>query len=331
VPWQARAAVGSKPPQEGSVASIYQQQNALFVPGQFTIEPGITYAYSDSNALTLNGFLALGSIFLGNINVSKITSNIETFSLDGTYSPTGNFQIGVDVPYLLRQSTYESIGAQNSTAQASEQDVSNSGQIGDVSLLLNYEFLGEGEDHPALIWNNQIKGPTGRSPYGIQILTQPQNNNLNYPAALATGNGVWSYTTGLSFIQTTSPAILFGNISYTYNFRRHINNINSQPPSAPGDVSAGNIFGFGFGTAFAINDKMSMTFGYNEKIAQETRLRPDGGSWQNIVGSNSNAAALALGMSYAMNSSTTFVTNVAIGLTRDAPNFQISFKVPYAF
>lgn len=330
-PLCARAAVGSKPPEEGSVASVYQQQNALFVPGQFTLEPGFTYAYSDSNALTLNGFLALGAIFLGNINVSKVTSNIETFSLQATYSPTDRLQLGVAVPYLMRQSTYESVGVQGSTTQASEQTVRNGGQIGDIAMLLNYELIGQGHAYPAIIWNNQLKAPTGRSPYGIQLQTQPQNNNLSFPSSLATGSGVWSYTTGLSFIQTTSPAILFGSLSYTYNFERHVPNINSQPPSAGGDVLAGNLIGIGFGTAFAVNDRMSLTFAYNDAISQETRLRPDGGAWQNVVGSNANAAALALGVSYALNSHTTFVTNVMVGLTKDAPNLQVSLKVPYAF
>lgn len=330
-PLSVMAEVGKKPPEAGSVASIYQQQNALFVPGQITVEPGITYAYSDSNSLTLNGFLALGAIFLGNINVSKITTNIETFNLQTTYSPTASLQVGVNVPYMLRQSTYETVGVQNSTAQGSEQTVKNGGQIGDLEFLANYQFLREGGGHPALIWNNKLTAPTGRSPYGIQLETQSGNANLTYPSKLATGIGVWSLTTGVTFIKTSSPAILFGNFDFTHNFERPVHNINSQPPAVRGDVAAGNIFGFGFGTAFAINDQMSLTFAYAETISAETYLRPAGSTWQSVVGSANNAAAFSIGASYALDQKTTLVTNVAVGLTKDAPNLQISLKIPYTF
>ncbi len=319
-----------KPKKQQSVESVYRQQNALFKPGQFIIQPGFSYAYSDSNAVTLNGFLALGAIFLGQINVSKVKSNIETLSLQTSYSPTDDMQFALTVPYLARQSTYESVGVNGSSLQASEQGVTNKGQIGDVSASFFYQLAGS-QTGAALIWNLVAKAPTGRSPYGIPIATQPQNNNLSYPTALPTGNGVWSVQTGLSAIKTVNPVILFTSLSYTYEIPRDFGNISTTTTPTPGRVAPGNAVSVGGGTAFALNRRISLTFSFNESFIASTSIKPAGSSWQTVVGSSENAAVLNFGVSYAENASTTIVSNLGIGLTRDAPNVDLSFTVPMTF
>ena len=327
---QGALGVQHKPKTQESVQAVYRQQNALFKAGQLILQPGVSYAYSDSNALTLNGFLALGAIFLGQINVSKVQSNIETLSLQSSYAPTDDLELSLTVPYLARQSTYESVGVNSSSLQASQQDVANKGQIGDVSAALYYQLSGT-QGGAAAIWNLTAKAPTGRSPYGIAVVTQPQNNNLSYPESLPTGNGVWSVSTGLSFIKPASPAILFGSVSYTYNIPNSFGNISSTTTPQPGEVAGGNAFSFGGGTAFALNRRVSLTLSMNETFITETSIKPRGGPWQAVVGSNGNAAVLNLGMSYADSRRVTVVTNLAIGLTKDAPNINLSVTVPTTF
>ena len=322
--------VQHKPGAQESVQAVYRQQNALFKAGQWILQPGVSYAYSDSNALTLNGFLALGAIFLGQINVSKVQSNIETLSLQTSYAPTNDLELSVTVPYLARQSTYVSVGVNSSSLQASQQDVTNKGQIGDASAALYYQISGT-SGGAATIWNLTAKAPTGRGPYGIPVVTQAQNNNLSYPESLPTGNGVWSVSTGLSFIKPVSPAILFGSVSYTYNIPRSFGNISSTTTPQPGQVAGGNSVSFGGGTAFALNRRVSLTLSMAETFITETRIKPAGGAWQAVVGSSGNAAVLNLGMSYANSRRVTIVTNVAVGLTKDAPNIDLSVTVPTTF
>jgi hypothetical protein len=333
--WAATSSSGPldvqhKPKAQESVQAVYRQQNALFKAGQWILQPGVSYAYSDSNALTLNGFLALGAIFLGQINVSKVQSNIETLSLQTSYAPTNDLELSVTVPYLARQSTYVSVGVNSSSLQASQQDVTNKGQIGDASAALYYQISGT-SGGAATIWNLTAKAPTGRGPYGIPVVTQAQNNNLSYPESLPTGNGVWSVSTGLSFIKPVSPAILFGSVSYTYNIPRSFGNISSTTTPQPGQVAGGNSVSFGGGTAFALNRRVSLTLSMAETFIAETRIKPAGGPWQAVVGSSGNAAVLNLGMSYADSRRVTIVTNVAVGLTKDAPNIDLSVTVPTTF
>lgn len=322
--------VEHKPGTQESVQAVYRQQNALFKAGQIILQPGVSYAYSDSNALTLNGFLALGAIFLGQINVSKVQSNIETLSLQASYAPTNRMELSATVPYLARQSSYESVGVNGSSLQASQQDVTNKGQIGDASVALYYQLAGDSRGG-ATIWNLTAKGPTGRSPYGIPVVTQPQNNNLSYPTSLPTGNGVWAVSTGLSFIQSLSPAILFGSLSYTYNIPRNFGNISSTTTPQSGAVAPGNSFSLGGGTAFALNQRISLTLSMDETFIAATQIKPQGGSWQTVVGSSGNAAVLNLGLSYARSRHVTIVTNLAVGLTKDAPNIDLSFTMPTSF
>ncbi len=322
--------VQHKPKTQESVQAVYRQQNALFKAGQVILQPGLSYVYSDSNSLTLNGFLALGAIFLGQINVSKVQSNIETLSLQASYAPTDDFELSMTVPYLARQSTYESVGAGSSSLQASQQDVQNKGQIGDASASLYCQLSGS-QGGPATVWSLTAKAPTGRSPYGIPVVTQPQNSNLSYPQSLPTGNGLWSVSTGLSFIKPVSPAILFGSLSYTYNLPQRFGNISSTTTPQPGQVAGGNSFSLGGGTAFALNRRVSLTLSVDETFIAATRIKPQGGPWQPVVGSSGNAAVLNLGMSYADSRSVTIVTNLGVGLTKDAPNINLSVTMPTTF
>lgn len=313
-----------------SVQSVYRQQNALFKAGQFILQPGLSYEYSDSNALTLNGFLALGAIFLGQINVSKVTSNIETVSLQASYDPTNDLEFSVTAPYLARQSTYESVGVNGSSLEASQQSVNNKGELGDVSAGLYYQLSGV-NGGAAVIWNVTAKAPTGQGPYGIPIATQAQNNNLSYPMSLPTGNGVWSVSTGFSAIKAVNPVILFGSVSYTYNIPRNFANISTTTTAVPGRVAPGNSFTLGGGTAFALNARVSMTFSFDESFISSTSIRPSGAPWQGVVGSSENAAVLNVGFSYAESKSITVVTNLGVGVTKDAPNVDLSLTVPTTF
>lgn len=322
--------LAKKPHKQQSVAAVYRQQNAMFSAGQWIVQPGLSYEYSDSNAVTLNGFLALGAIFLGQINVDKVTSNIETLSLQTSYAPTNTVQLSLNVPYLARQSTYESVGVNGSSLQASAQNVNNKGQIGDVSASLYYQLAGR-SGGTAVIWNLVAKAPTGKSPYGIPVITQSQNNNLSYPGSLPTGNGVWSVATGFSAIKAVSPVILFGNVSYTYEIPRGFANVSTSTTPVAGQVAPGNAVTLGGGTAFALNRRISLTFSFDETFINATRIAPAGSSWQTVVGSNENAAVLNIGVSYAESQATTIVTNLGLGFTRDAPNVDLSFTMPMTF
>ena len=197
-----------------SVENIYQDASGFFGGGTFSLETGLTYSHYDTRQLFLNGFLALDSIFLGNIGVDQIDADIWTLDLTGRYNWNQRWQVDINAPVVYRESTYQSAGAGGSTSQITEKSVTGDPRLGDVSFGVAYKFLDESESTPDAVVSLRVKAPTGKDPYGIKLKQVPGNNNLNVPDDLPTGNGVWSITPGISLVKTVDPAVLFGSYKH---------------------------------------------------------------------------------------------------------------------
>ncbi|MNV94905.1 hypothetical protein D3C71_1897450 [compost metagenome] len=65
-------------------------------------------------------------------------------------------------------------------------------------------------------------------------------------------------------------------------------------------------------------------------MSARASTRYKNGQWLKVIGSDANAATLNLGITYALNQKTTLVSLLGIGLTPDAPDFTLAFKVPYS-
>ena len=314
-----------------SVSNLYNEASGFFGNGKFSFETGITYARYDARQLTLNGFLALDSIFLGNINLDRIKADNWTLDMTGRYNVDNRWQFDVNVPVVYRESTYQSGGANGGAGTAtSEESVSRDPTIGDVNFGVAYKFLDESPTLPDAVLSVRVKAPTGKEPFGIKLVRSPSNTNLYVPENLPTGNGVWSVTPGISLVKTFDPAVLFGSLSYTHNFEDSFDDISSTVnEKVGGKVRLGDSFQFGVGVAFALNERMSMSFSVSDLIQRKSKLKPDGGDWQSVVSSDANAGYFNVGMTIAASENLTIVPNLAIGMTDDAPDFTFSLKFPY--
>ncbi|NIF28211.1 hypothetical protein F3J44_17720 [Pantoea sp. Tr-811] len=315
-----------------SVSNLYDEASGFFGGGKFSVETGLTYTHYDTRALVLNGFLALDSIFLGNINIDRIKADNWTLDLTARYNLANRWQFDVNVPVIYRESTYSSGGAGGAGPNASDATVTRDPQIGDVNVGVAYKFIDESEHWPDAVATLRIKAPTGKDPYGIKLREVAGNNNLSVPESLPTGNGVWSITPGISLVKTFDPAVLFGSLSYTYNMKDSFSDISPQADSkVPGDVKLGDSWQIGGGIAFALNEKMSMSFSVTDQFARKSKIKQDGGDWQSITNSDYNAANFNVGLTFAASENLTIVPNLAIGLTEDSPDFSFSLKFPYYF
>jgi len=317
------------PARSRSAEAVYEEQHALF-EHKITVEPSFTYSYSSDNNLSLNGFYALGSIFLGSLTVQKIKSHTLTFGVLTRYGFTPRFQVDLDVPFLYREATYLGRDPSNNAIERTTK-LDSSPEVGDVSVGLNFRLLQETLNRPDLVSYLRIKAPTGKDPYGIKTETAA-GGNLEYPSKLPSGNGVWAASLGFSTVKTVDPAILFANIGYTYNFSRHFHDISATPGATqPGDVRLGDSIQFGMGIAFALNETTSVSMSYSQSVIHKTKLRNDGGDWQEVPGSEANPALLTIGGTHALGPKTTMGVTVGVGLTPDAPNVQIAFRFPFQF
>ncbi|MDM3885861.1 hypothetical protein QSV36_09660 [Pseudomonas sp. BCRC 81390] len=323
-------AADSEPAQ--SVSNLYDEASGFFGGGKFSFETGITYTHYDTRALVLNGFLALDSIFLGSINLDRVKADNWTLDMTARYNLAQRWQFDINVPVVYRESTYSSGGAGGAGANTSDATVTRDPEIGDINVGIAYKFLDEDETWPDAVATLRIKAPTGKDPYGIKLREVPGNDNLSVPESLPTGNGVWAITPGISLVKTFDPAVLFGSLSYTYNMQDSFSDISPQVNSkVPGDVKLGDSWQIGGGIAFALNEKMSMSFSVSDQFASKSKIKPDGGDWQSISNSDYNAANFNIGMTFAATDNLTIVPNLSIGLTDDAPDFSFSLKFPYYF
>ncbi len=316
-----------------SVSNLYDEASGFFGGGKFSFETGITYARYDTRQLILNGFLALDSIFLGNINLDRIKADTWTLDLTGRYNFNNRWQFDINAPVIYRESTYQSGGANNGAAGVtSEETVTKDPTLGDVNFGVAYKFLDESVNTPDAVVTLRVKAPTGKDPFGIKLRQSPGNTNLFVPDDLPTGNGVWSITPGISLVKTFDPAVLFGTLSYTHNFEESFGDISSTVnQKTPGKVQIGDSFQIGAGVAFALNEKMSMSFSVSDLVQRKSKLKQDGGDWQSVVSSDANAGYFNVGMTIAATDNLTIVPNLSIGMTDDAPDFQFSLKFPYYF
>ena len=316
-----------------SVVNLYDEASGFFGGGKFSLETGITYSRYDTRQLILNGFLALDSIFLGNLNLDRIKADNWTLDLTGRYNLDNRWQFDVNVPVIYRESTYQSGGANGGDAQAtSEQTVTRDPTIGDVNFGVAYKFLDESVNTPDAVFSVRVKAPTGKDPFGIKLVKASENTNLFVPEDLPTGNGVWSISPSISLVKTFDPAVLFGSLSYTHNHEESFDDISStQNLKQPGKVKLGDSFQIGAGVAFALNEKMSMSFSVSDLIQKKSKLKQDGGDWQTVTTSDANAGYFNIGMTVAATDNLTIVPNLSIGLTDDAPDFTFSLKFPYYF
>ncbi|EKT4521009.1 transporter [Pseudomonas juntendi] len=317
-----------------SVSNLYDEASGFFGGGKFSLETGITYARYDTRQLILNGFLALDSIFLGNINLDRIKADNWTLDLTARYNYDQRWQFDVNVPIVYRESTYQSGGVGGASNDVSEHTVTRDPALGDVNFGVAYKFLDESENTPDAVFSVRVKAPTGKDPFGIKLIRDPLNDNLTYPEDLPTGNGVWSITPGISLVKTYDPAVLFGSLSYTHTFEEKFSDVSSTVnQKIPGKVKIGDSFQIGAGVAFALNEKMSMSFSVSELIARRSRIKSaeTGDEWADVKSSDANAGYFNIGMTLAATDNLTIVPNLSIGLTDDAPDFTFSLKFPYYF
>lgn len=294
-----------------------------------TLDFGLSYQHYNRKDLALRGFLALDAIFLGEINLDRVRSDQWTADLVTRYTLNDRWQLELAVPYMYRNTNYQSTGKENSSRDFEEQSVSDGG-LGDLSLAIYYRVLAEDEDWPDLVWNLRAKAPTGKDPYGIELMTS-ESGNLMVPKELATGNGLWQLSTGFSLVKTLDPAILFANLNYGHSLKQDFDDVSYQPGDQPGSIQLGDWYEYGLGVAFALNERFSLSFNINQRITLESSQGAEGFDMEKVTGSDANAASFGMGSTWAITDKLSMAVNWSAGLTTDAPDYSIGLRFPYRF
>lgn len=313
-----------------AVETIAEREQGYF-GRKFSVEIGANYAHFGDARVNLSGFLALDAIFLGTISIEETKADIVTFDVAGRMGITDRLQVDLDVPYLYRHAYYQSGGAGGNAEGLVDTSRSDTG-IGDVSAGVSYRLLTETFDRPDVVANVRVKAPTGRHPFGVELVeVAGSEGNLSVPGNLSFGTGVWSTSAGVSVLKSIDPMVVFGSATYFRNWKESFADIDEAAGDQPGTANIGDAFQYGAGVAFALNERSSLSTSFTQRFVQKTKLRRMGQEWQKVVGSQANVALLNFGATFSLDERTSLQATASIGMTDDAPDMVVGVRVPYVF
>jgi hypothetical protein len=329
-------AVGRAPQTDGrppEVAPIFEQPGVLTPRGRYVIEPAVQFGYSSSNRIALVGYTIIPALLIGLVDVREVKRNSTTASMTVRRGITNRLELEMRVPYVYRSDA--TVSRELFTGTAVERVFETSGKaIGDVELAGRYQINNGGVDMPYFVGGLRFKTRTGRDPFEVvtDCTTRCVGTNATgtgLPLDLPTGSGFYSLQPSITWLMPSDPAVFFGNFSYLHNFKRSnvSRTVLSGESESLGEIKPGDVFGFNFGMGLALNDKASLSLGYDHSSIARTYQagQPVPGSVRTQLGT------LLLGFSYRINEKRTISVSVGAGLTRDTPDVSLMARMPLTF
>lgn len=308
------------------IASITTDRGIVTHPGKLTIEPSFSHAYSNSTMVAIEGYTVIPALVIGLINITEVQRDIYTAALSFKYGITSRFETGLRVPYLNIQEDVRERQAFQGTPLDNLREASGSG-LGDIEVSARYQVNDGVEGWPYIIGNIRVKAPTGESPYDVpqRVLRDNDGNAIGIVLTeRPTGSGFWSIEPGFSFIYPSDPAVLFGNLSYAYTLK------DDKGPENGFTVNPGNVWRLGFGMGFAFNERTSFSLGYDHSMIPQTTFEVS----NNLTEAQFDriqVGSLSFGLSQRLTANASMSLAVAIGVTEQAPNSEVTLKFPFSF
>jgi hypothetical protein len=333
----AQAAVGrppaASPRRPPAVAPLFEQPGILTPKGKFILEPSMQFGYSSSNRVALVGYTVIPALLIGLLDVREVKRNSLTAALSARAGLSNRFELEARVPWVYRSDS--TVSREVFTGTSEERVFDTSGKhLGDVELAARYQLNQGGADSSYFVGGLRFKSRTGRDPFSVvtdctKRCVGENVTGTGLPLELPTGSGFYSLQPSLTWLFPTDPAVLFGSISYLHNFKREnvSRTVLGGEQEFIGTVKPGAILGFNFGIGLALNEKTSLSLGYDHSSIGRTRQGgvPVPGSVRTQLGT------LLMGFSYRLSEKRTMNVSVGAGLTRDTPDVSLSIRVPTTF
>lgn len=297
-----------------AIETLIDYAGVLTPKGKFVLEPTVQYVHSSVYRIGVEGYSVLPAILIGAIQVEDTSSDTYMTALTGRYGVSNRLEVEARVPYVWRS---ESTLTRNLGNQGTDKPIlmSADGQgIGDVELAAHYQ-LNRGPVGPYYVANMRVRAPTGKNPFEI-----PLSPTTGLATKLPTGTGFWGVQPSINAIFPSDPAVFYGNLSYLWNIKRNFG-------GAYGEIDPGDAIGFGFGMGLSLNDKASFSLGYDHSIVGKPLQ-----NGQAVANSRvQQVGSVLFGYSYRVSPRTGFNLNFAIGATSDAPDVQLTLRLPITF
>lgn len=319
----------TRPP---AVAPIFDQPGVLTPRHTFVVEPYFQFGYASQNQISLVGYTIIPALLIGLINVNEVKTTTLTGGVAFRYGITNRMEFEVRVPYVYQ--TNDVVAREPFVGTAANTTISSSGHdIGDVEMTLRYQFNQGGPDKFYYVGWLRVKTATGKSPFDVVTdcvvsCVASTTANTGLPLQQPTGSGFLAIQPGLTWLFPTDPVVFFGNFSYLHSFGKDESlTLLNGVTEALGKIQPGDIWGFNIGMGLSLNEKASVSIGYDQSI-----VLPTSQNSQTVPGSvRVVLATLLIGYSYRLSPKTTLNFSIGAGLTRDTPDLTLTLRVPMSF
>ncbi|MFC3549514.1 acetate kinase [Lysobacter cavernae] len=319
----------SRPPE---VAQIFDQPGVLTPRGQFILEPSLQFGYLSNDRVALVGFTIIPAILIGLIDVREVKTTTGIATLTGRYGLGDRFELEAKVPYVYING--DTVSREIFTGSAVDNVFNANGNgIGDVEMTARYQINKGGPDKAFWIGWLRYKSRTGKDLFEVvtDCVTRCVANTTGtgLPLELPTGTGFEALQPGVTWLYPSDPVVFFGSFSYVYNFERDnvSRTVLGGVTEELGDVKIGDILGFNLGMGLALNEKASISLGYDQNIVGKTKQNGEDapGSVRVVLGT------LLLGGTYRFNERVSLNVALGVGVTRDTPDVTLTARVPISF
>jgi hypothetical protein len=309
----------SQPSAPAATAQIFEEPTALTPRGKLVLEPSAQYVHSTNNQVALVGYTILPALTIGLIDIQRIESNLEVYTLTARYGLLPRLEMEVKVPYVMANTSTETRALATASEVNSFFDSSGSG-IGDVEVAFRSQLNHFHGDNVVWIGSLRFKSETGTN-----IFEVPIDPNTGLQTKLATGSGFDAVQPGFTVLYPSDPAIFFGGAAYTYSFSRDVG-------FGYGHVDPGGILDLNAGMGLALNEKASFSIGYQHSVVYQTNQtsEPETGRALTRLGTI-QLGTLRFGVAYRLTDHLNFNSTLGIGVTRDSPDLEVTIRLPYSF
>lgn len=319
----------TRPPE---VAQIFDQPGVLTPRGRFVFEPSLQFGYWSNDRVALVGYTIIPALLIGLIDVRQVKTTSGIATLTGRYGLSDRFELEAKLPYVYTSS--DTVSREIFTGSAVDRVFDAKGHgLGDVEVTARYQLNRGGPDKAFWVGWLRYKSRTGKDLFEVvtDCVTRCVGNatGTGLPLELPTGTGFDALQPGVTWLYPTDPVVFFGSFSYLYNFPRDnvTRRVLSGAEEPLGKVEAGDIFGFNVGMGLALNEKASISLGYDQSIVGKTRQNGQDapGSVRVVLGT------LLLGASYRYNERSTLNLSLGVGVTRDTPDVTLTARLPTSY
>ncbi|GAB2547703.1 acetate kinase [Rhodanobacter koreensis] len=312
-----------------AVAPISDQPGVLTPKGKFVLEPSYQFSYSSVDRVDLIGYTVIPAILIGLIDARQVRTTTQTATMTMRYGLTNRLEVELRVPYVYAGS--ETTSREIFTGSAEDNVFTTSGHgLGDIEATARYQFNDGGADSTYYVGWLRFKSRTGTDPFEVvtDCVTRCVQNatGTGLPLQQPTGSGFYSLQPGLTWLLPSDPVVIFGNVSYLHNFPRYgvSRNVLLAGKEYLGKVSVGDIVDASIGVGLALNDKASISFGYDQSFVGITKQNNQtvAGSAKTVLGT------FLIGGAYRLNDKRTLNVTLGVGATRDTPDVNLAVRLP---